>query len=191
MQDNIPFWPQILNLLASGYLVQPDKAEFKPVLDFFAAADWPAIWPVEEKESLQPLTSVLSAAVPATLYVEWQRLFMGPAALPAPPWGSVWLDPEQVLNGDSTLRLKTFLAREEMTLHGAENEPVDHIGLMLLQAAWLAQEERFEALQTLLSEHLMSWLPAFVETLKRAEPVSFYTALSELTLLTVSAYCQQ
>ncbi|MGB9098314.1 molecular chaperone TorD family protein [Erwinia sp.] len=36
----------------------------------------------------------------------WQTLFIGPKAFKAPPWGSVYLDGESVLFGDSTHSLR-------------------------------------------------------------------------------------
>lgn len=69
------------------------------------------------------------------------KSFIGPHALPAPPWGSVYLDPEGLLQGDSTLALSEFLKRERLKINTSFPEPVDHIGLMLFQAAVLASEK--------------------------------------------------
>jgi TorA maturation chaperone TorD len=43
---------------------------------------------------LTPLVPLFCAESKETIPEAWQRLFIGPWALPAPPWGSVWLDKE-------------------------------------------------------------------------------------------------
>ncbi|STW79496.1 oxidoreductase component of anaerobic dehydrogenases, Functional role page for Chaperone protein TorD [Klebsiella michiganensis] len=67
----------------------------------------------------------------------WQRLFIGPWALPAPPWGSVWLDKESLLFGDSTLALREWMRANGVGLSEQRAEPEDHFGTLLLLAAWL------------------------------------------------------
>lgn len=61
-----------------------------------------------------------------------QRLFIGPWALPAPPRGSVWLDKESVLFGDSTLALRQWMRENGIALEADGNEPEDHFGTVLL-----------------------------------------------------------
>ncbi len=187
MQHDLPLWSQLLNLLACGYSLAPQDDDFTAVSEFFQAEDWPELWPQQDKHALYLLVAEL-AQMPTQH--DWQRLFVGPNSLPSPPWGSVWLDPEQVLEGDSTQRLKAFLAEQQMVVPDAASEPVDHIGLMLMQAAFLAGEGRAAALAQLFKVHLLSWLPQFVETLNRAES-GFYPALARLTLLTVEEMTRQ
>ncbi len=66
-----------------------------------------------------------------------QRLFIGPYALPSPPWGSVWLDRESVLFGDSTLALRQWMRENGIQFEMQQNEPEDHFGSLLLLAAGL------------------------------------------------------
>ena len=181
MQHDLPLWSQLLNLLSCAYRLSPQESDFNAVSEFFHAEDWPELWPQQDKRALYLLVHVL-LQVPTQQ--DWQRLFVGPNSLPAPPWGSVWLDPEHVLEGNSTQRLKAFLVEQKMVMQDADREPVDHIALMLMQAAFLAGEGRADALGLLLREHLLSWLPQFVEALNRAE-AGFYPALARLTLLTI------
>ncbi|MEZ2894576.1 molecular chaperone TorD family protein [Providencia rettgeri] len=116
---------------------------------------------------------------------QWTDLFIGPEALPAPPWGSVYLDPEGVLQGSSTLALSDFLQRERLKIQTRYPEPSDHVGLMLFQAAVLASQVREAALKELLNDHLGSWLPQFSQQLNRTTHSPFYNALTELALVTV------
>lgn len=80
-----------------------------------------------------------------------QRLFIGPWALPAPPWGSVWLDKESVLFGDSTLALREWMRASGIALALERNEPEDHFGTLLLLAAWLCETNQDELFAQLLA----------------------------------------
>lgn len=75
-----------------------------------------------------------------------QRLFIGPWALPAPPWGSVWLDKESVLFGDSTLALREWMRATGIALSEQRSEPEDHFGTLLLLAAGCANLLRMRPL---------------------------------------------
>lgn len=183
MNVDLAHWAQLLNLLASAYRTAPQAPAFAPVQQVFQTPDWPALWP--EPAGLADLQPELTQYDLNALQQQWQWLFVGPASLPAPPWGSVWLDPEQVLQGDSTLRLMAFLDLHRIALHTEHPEPADHIGLMLFQAAWLAMDNRSRALLELLDNHFLTWLPLYVEALNAAHPRGFYRALGELTLKTL------
>ncbi len=61
---------------------------------------------------------------------------------PPPPWGSVWLDRESVLFGDSTLALRQWMRENHIAFEMQQNEPEDHFGTLLMLAAWLAENGR-------------------------------------------------
>ncbi|MDW2743113.1 Tat proofreading chaperone DmsD [Atlantibacter subterraneus] len=184
MKADLAHWAQLLNLLASAYRTAPQSDAYTPIGEFFQTPDWPELWPAQRADivALQP---ELAQRDRALLQQQWQWLFVGPASLPAPPWGSVWLDPEHVLQGDSTLRLRDFLNQQRITLNTDHPEPADHIGLMLFQASWLAMANQPRALLELLSQHFLTWLPLYLQALNNAHPQGFYRALGELTLITL------
>jgi len=185
MMIALPTLSRQLNLLGCAFRLPPDHPDMAGVLALFAAPDWAEQWPGVTEAHLSRLAAQLVPADRHALAQAWQRLFAGPGEQPAPPWGSVYLDPERVLRGCSTVALSHFLQRERLQLHTESPEPPDHLGLMLFQAAVLAAEGREAALCELLESHLLSWLPLFVHPLKQAEHHGFYPALAELTLLTV------
>lgn len=47
---------------------------------------------------------------PEQLEYDFSILFEGQGEMPAPPWGSVYLDKENILMGDSTLQYREFLS---------------------------------------------------------------------------------
>ncbi len=190
MKADLPHWARLLNLLATAYRTAPQTDAFTPIAEFFLTPDWPELWP-EQTADMTALQPELAQPDRVLLQEQWQWLFVGPASLPAPPWGSVWLDPEHVLQGDSTLRLMDFLNTHRITLNTDHPEPADHIGLMLFQASWLAMENQPRALLELLNAHFLTWLPRYVEALSQAHPQGFYRALGALTLKTVRQLSQQ
>ncbi|MEY0232331.1 Tat proofreading chaperone DmsD [Providencia manganoxydans] len=174
------------NLLGTCYLFSPNDETSHSALNFFKTENFAEQWPCKIDNSLsQKIKSALDINF-EQLNSQWIALFIGPNSLPAPPWGSVYLDPEGVLHGASTVALSEFLKRERLKLQTCYPEPSDHIGLMLFQAAVLASEIREKALNELLDEHLATWLPLFVTQFNHVVGSPFYTALTELTLVTVN-----
>ena len=102
------------------------------------AGKWVQDWPLSP-ETLQPVADTFATSSDEPLTDAWQRLFIGPYALPAPPWGSVWLDRESVLFGDSTLALRQWMRENGIAFEMQQNEPEDHFGTLLLLAAWLIE----------------------------------------------------
>ena len=102
----------------------------------------------------------------------------------APPWGSVYLDPECVIFGHSLLALRDFLKRHQIAFQSQQDEPEDHIGLMLMLAAYLA-ENRPHLLAEFLSQHLLTRAPHFLSQLANVENHPFYQGLAQLTLITL------
>ncbi len=90
--------------------------------------------------ALAPLATAFCRNREETHAQAWQRLFIGPWALPSPPWGSVWLDKESVLFGDSTLALRQWMReRHQLEADGKTNRKIISAPLLLL-AAWLCGE---------------------------------------------------
>jgi TorA maturation chaperone TorD len=135
-----------------------------------------------------------------TLQQEYTSLLVGPGDHYAPPYASIYLHPSQ--NGKAYLWGPEASAVEELyRAAGLEIAPgqsrvPDHLALELQflhhlcaceansdihgqpeeTAHWRRQQ------QTFLQEHLLPWLPRFVEKLKQAQPRPFYGAVGEIVL---------
>lgn len=115
---------------------------------------------------------------------EYRRLFVGPAAKAAPPWGSVYTDREQVAFGASTLELRAWMRSHGVARLGGERDPEDHIGLMLALMAWLAQDQPAD-LDEFLRLHLLPWAGHFLDLMAAAAEHPFYEGLARLTHATL------
>ena len=127
-------------LLGAAFYYAPDDERIAGVLQFFQQPNWQQEWTsfVDEKTQKKS-TALITEGLHQNLDEQYQALFIGPNALPAPPWGSVYLDPESVIFGQSLLALRTFLQQHHIAFRSNQDEPEDHIGLMLMLAAYLAE----------------------------------------------------
>ncbi len=170
----------------------PDDRECRSLLTAMADPRWIEEWPYGGHEALQGIAGLLTAGMagegaqpPAEAY---QRLFIGPYALPAPPWGSVYLDKENVLFGDSTLSLRRWLRDNGIALQQHDNEPEDSIGTLLLLSAWLAEQRHGELLDALLGQHLFPWAFRFLTLLEQHAGHPLYLGLAQLARVTLEAW---
>lgn len=173
--------------LAPFFLQDPRTGEAGPAyaalasLDpAVAAAEWPFVDEAAAREALGRMVGVLSAGADADALVwEYRRLFVGPAAKPAPPWGSVYTDRECVVFGASTLALRRWMRDQGIERTTDDRAPEDHIGLMLALMAWIARN-RPEALDEYLREHLLTWSSHFLDELAEVSEHPFYEGLARL-----------
>lgn len=120
------------------------------------------------------------------LHKAYNRLFVGPHRLPAPPWGSVYTDPEGVIFGNKTLAVREWLRRNHVTLHLEEYEPEDHFGIMLMMVAWAAVNDVPEnEIDELLEDHLLTWSRRFLDRFIEGADDDFYSSLGRLARLTL------
>ncbi|TKI07929.1 Tat proofreading chaperone DmsD [Martelella alba] len=170
----------------------PDAPACQSLLANMLDESWIDEWPYGEPDDLQEIAGLFTAGladnVAETPQEAYQRLFIGPYALPAPPWGSVYLDKESVLFGESTLALRRWLRENSVSLERQGNEPEDHIGTLLLLAAWLAEQGRTREGDVLLAEHLFPWVFRFLALLETHAAQPLYQGTAALTRLTLTAW---
>ena len=178
-------------LLGASFHYEPSDSRIAGVLDFFRQPTWTEEWeiPLEEK-ACEKITALINQGLIQDLTEQYQNLFIGPNELVVPPWGSVYLDPECVIFGNSLLALRDFLKRHQIAFQAQQDEPEDHIGLMLMLSAYLA-ETRPHLLVEFLSQHLLTWAPHFLSQLANVENHPFYQGLAQLTLITLDDWKQK
>ncbi|EKB1951077.1 TorD/DmsD family molecular chaperone [Vibrio parahaemolyticus] len=115
------------------------------------------------------------------LQMEHDRMFAGIGEMPAPPWGSAYLDKEAVLFGESTIEYRYFLQRCGFALESDQREPEDQIGLMLMVLGMLIETDQQKLAAEMLREHLMTWFGFFNKRFNKAVTLTPYSKLSNLT----------
>lgn len=109
---------------------------------------------------------------------DFSVLFEGIGLMPVPPWGSVYLDKEQVLFGESNVQYRLFLKQHGIVLNSGQREPEDQFGLMLLACAYLVEQDKTDAAYELLGQHLMPWGLTYLDQLAKKAPNAFYQKLA-------------
>jgi putative dimethyl sulfoxide reductase chaperone len=181
-RDSFAFSARVLGAL---FYFAPDSPQAAPLVTALTTTDWYQDWPLEQS-GLLAIANTMRETADEPLPDAWQRLFIGPWALPAPPWGSVWLDRESVLFGDSTLALRQWMRDNSIAFEMQQNEPEDHFGTLLLLAAWLAENGRHAECDQLLAWHLLPWSQRFLSVFAQEANHPFYRALGQLALLTLA-----
>ena len=146
----------------------PDEALLRELSE---AVDWVG------SDGLPPLSE---------LRKEHARLFVGPFELPAPPYGSIYLEDGGLVWGDSTNDAVRRYREEGLKV--SMKEPGDHVAIELefmyllafREAEAMAAEdatgvERYRARQSdFLGRHLGAWLPSLTERVVENAELPFY-----------------
>lgn len=183
MNESVAFLGETLGPL---FLFDPSDEQVAPLyeqlgcIDAAAAAqEWPFVRQGEAEAALTLMHDGLEAEDRDEVVWEYRRLFVGPAAKAAPPWGSVYTDRECVIFGESTLALRAWLRAQGIDVPGANGEPEDHIGTMLLLMAWIARNKP-EVLDEYLATHLLTWAPHFLDVVRDQTQTPFFEGLAQL-----------
>ena len=129
------------------------------------------------------------------LTVDYARLFVGPYELLAPPYGSVYLDGERQIMGESTLEARNKYREEGLDTSTDFRDPPDHITAELEFMYFLILKEteaignsdiettvRFiEKQRAFLREHLGAWVFDFADNTEKNAETGFYKNLARVT----------
>jgi len=126
------------------------------------------------------------------LLKEYSRLFIGPFQLEAPPFGSVYLESEGRLMGQSTAEVKKIYQECGLDISPDFQSPPDHVAAELEFVAYLGLQENgsqdkdqkkyYQRQQALfLHRHIGYWFPLLAENIEKHTIQSFYLDLSFLT----------
>jgi TorA maturation chaperone TorD len=141
------------------------------------------------------------ARVARALGGTYQRLFVGPYHLLAPPYESCYRGQDGRVMGEAAVAVRRHYAEAGFALASEVRDLPDHIALELLFLGLLAREEAAlwhggdrEALvaclgreERFLVDHLGCWADALAERVCRARPSAFYRALTAATATYVAA----
>lgn len=130
-----------------------------------------------------------------TLAIDFSRLFVGPYHLLAPPYGSVYLDNERRVMGDSTMDVRKRYGKAGLDISEQFKDAPDHIAAELEFMFYLIYKE-IEAINTgaaedaseqlirqksFLFNHLGNWVPHFTGLLEAKAKTGFYQNLAVAT----------
>jgi TorA maturation chaperone TorD len=152
-------------------------------------------------EKARRLGEAFASESPDTLLLDYSRLFLGPFDILAKPYGSVWMEGEKVVMGDSTMAVLDLYREGGFDLDENFREMPDHIAAEL-EFLYLLNFQESEARRggdseglkkaadlkrRFLTSHLGNWVGPFTEAMKAGAATAFYKTLAELTELFVQA----
>ncbi len=123
------------------------------------------------------------------LAADYQRLFIGPGSIPAPPWESVYCSREKLLFGEPDLLVRHAYRRDGLMVK--HSEPADHIALELAFMAYLCrigskEKKRFYEIlhtqQNFLEEHLLQWISRWGDDIIQNSQTVFWRNLAAVAL---------
>ena len=180
--------------LLSACFYQPEKellAEERVCENLAAAVN--KIFP-QATENARDLISALRASSEQELLIDYARLLVGPFEPLAYPYGSVYLDGQKVVMGDSTLAVKELYAEHGMELADDFHEMPDHIAVeleFLYLLCFRAQQARLaddaatlskikKTRRDFLTRHLGQWISTFAGKVQEQAQTDFYRLLASL-----------
>jgi TorA maturation chaperone TorD len=130
------------------------------------------------------------------LLLDYTRLFLGPNHIIAKPYGSIWLEGQNTVMGDSTMAVQELYEQGGFDMREDFREVPDHIAVELEFLYLLIYRENeaqrngeTEALQSktalrrrFLDEHLGRWIGPFASAVIAGAQSSYYGRLAELTV---------
>lgn len=181
------------NILGPLFLKDPGaSSDLAPLLQKIAQQtpdDLAEAWPFTQKDIARSAFTHMQKSIPHgmptnSMIWDYRRLFVGPEAMPCPPWGSVYTDHEEVVFGESELALTQWLTAHRIDVKDDNREPVDHIGRMFELLAYLSQN-RPELVDEFLQNHFLTWASHYLDQLKDAANDPFYQGLATLSKSTL------
>ena len=129
------------------------------------------------------------------LLLDYTRLFLGPNHIIAKPYGSVWLDEQETLMGESTLAVLALYKEGGFEMDETFRELPDHIAaeleflyLLIYRENEAYQQDKPDALEAkaalrkrFLNEHLGRWIGPFTAAVRDGAQCAYYRQLAEIT----------
>lgn len=127
------------------------------------------------------------------LLVVYAKLFVGPNELLAPPYGSVYLDGEKMVMGDSTLEAIKMYEEQGLFIDSGFGNLPDHVTVelefmyylifkeveALEKSQWDAVLDLIKTQELFFDKFLGRWVKPFCDKIKEGTGNEFYTSLAD------------
>ncbi len=148
----------------------------------------------DEQKAFQALQGSLNENLD-DIIIDYNRLFIGPDILKAPPWASVYLSEKKHIFSEETLKVKSFYEKYQMDTQLLTNEPADHISLEfrfmailfshLQQADAKNKEYILRDISLFLNNHFFPWVGLCLKDIKQNAQTDFYKNIAILASFTM------
>ncbi|MCC7451687.1 MAG: molecular chaperone TorD family protein [Anaerolineae bacterium] len=195
--------------LAYGFL---NKALYTPptadLLNTLASQNLFAEWPLpadqtatqQGLELLRTYCANWNESQMDALTEDYNRLFVGPDRLPAPPWESVYRSPDHLLFDTATIQVRDLYQQYGVKAPRQNNEPDDHVGLEMAFMVHLSQlalqaidshnacllDRAVQGQRAFLTDHLLAWIPRYAQDVITSAQTDYYRGVAYLLLGTLA-----
>ncbi|MCC8374911.1 MULTISPECIES: TorD/DmsD family molecular chaperone [Photorhabdus] len=168
-------------IIGACFYYSPKSEQVRPLIPLLIDID--KLFPWSNNRTIENLTKKLATFSVESLQYDYSILFEGQGVMPAPPWGSVYLDRENALSGESTLAYREFLTKQNIVMSSKQREPEDQFGLMLLALVYILEQGHKPAARTLLEQHLLPWAYRYLELMQTTKLENdFYPILATIAI---------
>lgn len=178
--------PRILGAL---FYYPPQRPEIKALFDCLPTL--PSLYTWRDPHTITGLCEEWKVDADDELVWQYSVLFEGQGEMVAPPWGSVYIEKDNLLMGETTARYRTFLRHHGLAFEGQQQEPEDQFGLMLLACSAFIERDNPQAATALLEKFLLPWAPRYLELMQHNDISPFYARLAQVAGLWLQDIKQQ
>ncbi len=168
----------VFQLIGQNLYLRP-TAENQQIRDSLQQLPELLNWP--DKDKIAQQINQLPHVSLDELDYQFSVLFEGQGHMTCPPWGSVYLDKNNIVFGDSTTLYRAFLRQNGLEMKSDYREPEDQFGLMLLALSQLLESDNSEAAMALITDHLLPWGNRYLELLSNNDVSKHYSILASIT----------
>lgn len=177
--------------LLAACFYPPQREIFQEGLLHDLAASLKEVCP-EAASSAEEMLRLLPAYSDEELLVDYSRLFIGPGELFAAPYGSVYVEKERRVMGDSTMDVVAFYNAHGLVMDSDFREVPDHVAVELEFLYYLVFKEiqaldakdtttaaaALESQEIFMDRFLRPWANTFADRMTEGAETGFYKALA-------------
>ncbi len=159
-------WLLLLQKYYQGHLCKLGNSKWNEIIGALEESISPE-WPGIEESYL--LIRDAGCDRQADMQYDFNRLFIGPDVLQAPPYESCYRNPDKTLMQAETLKVREKYLRAGLAISRKNVEPDDFIGFELEFLLFLLSDESGEMTELtnqFLTEHLLVWYKDHVEAIR-------------------------
>ena len=168
----------------------PVSEKGQATMEWFAADGSEDLWSFGQpvaRDAILLMKESLAQDDATAIHEEFNRLFVGPYKLPAPPWASVYTDPEGVIFGNATLGVRPWMRDTLVRISLGNHEPEHQLGLAVSMLSWaISHDVSDEGIRCFLEQHLLSWAPFFLNLFEQGAQNAWYVGVARLAAVTLA-----
>lgn len=180
----------IFRILGAFFYYSPQSDTLQNVYPVLSEIPQLHLW--EDPDQIQAISASLAQTEPDDIAYDYSILFEGQGTMPAPPWGSVYLEHDNTVMGESTAAYRNLLESKGLVTDTGIREPEDQFGLMLMAISALAEQGEDQAIVELLEQHLLPWAYRYLALVQQTQTENpFYPNLAKITEIYLTDLQQQ